>query len=920
MRRLLPTLAIGAVAFLASTVLAFWIGGSLASDDVIPEAAMPELEPPLLVIVPVPFDGDPAIAAETLAEQVNASRTIASEIGVVLEPSSPSGIETQPVIGSVAVEMPEDTVDASATTSTGGTTSTQAAPGTTSAPETEETSLPPPSGAPPAEETATDSCVDGGEGCPEGISGTILAIHELPPFAGVAQFRPPAPGSGFSVHSPVCPPREEEEGKAHFGVSTNRPANIIMEYRTAEWRESEGSIPWTVFSTATPVTDEGTWNAWAADHTADPRDTRSWIQHCFTLEGLPPRDDYEARFRYQDKYDTSITAVNFVRIVRFVVPGRDGLDPGAQRRPTTVIPLGMDQLFVGMTREPEQDVAVVAREGIDPAMCDTAGDMRAIYSGTDTIRAVVTSDNPIDREVLGDPAYPYLLEHSQSVVTRLDLEEGTDYVLCIYWLAPGPAFDPVVVEIAESIPASTPEAYRPTIVLHGLTNLFGELDLVRVRVPGCGTHDYNLSDPSATVRDRADILSTSGPQIELCTLTNGLTEIDRRGIRVETLLVATGAETSESGGAYIRTDLECRTATCLIRLPEMALVPLPRIPADDSDCGSGFGVGCLSDGMRSAGDVIIEIQFDATAGSGISSWGIGEAAEFDDTPPPLAENPQIDLQSAVELIGGHPTNGALATITVEADRPVTLNVEVGDVATLDEPCSLGPIEGYSSTALSTTHSFTLDPLCLGQKYMLAITATDESGDVATIVGQRPWIPAGLVELYVPPVSVTTEMSATITAPDNDQRHRVQMGRVVARSDDVITGGPFAFYLGWTVDPDAIAAALRSGWRMPGTFACGSPGAGPLEYHGRSRLGVRTGRNAYATQNGLHITVPVDIYRILPIGGAIVGDCVPGAFVEGVLLSADIGLEELFDGVTITSESGSVVFTIRATRFRSELIG
>jgi hypothetical protein len=922
MNQTLKTITIGAVVFLTSAALAFWIGSNLATDDVTPEAVMPVFEEPLPVIIPVPFDGDPVVAAETLAEQVNASRTIASEIGVVLEPSSPSGIETAIVVSSTAEETPSDAADETTAATPGQTTITETTPGATAVPETEEGPLPSSGGTPPAEETATDFCVDGGEGCPEGVSGTILALHALPPLAGVPEFRPAPPGSGFSYYSPECPPQELEEGKAYFGVSTNRPAIIAMEYRSDDWAYGRGyTVPWTTFETTTPDGAETAWNEWWADESVTELDRRAWIQHCFTLDDLPAGARYIARFTYTDKFDPSITTSTPGRLVRFSVPGRDALVLGSQRRPTTILPLGMDQLFVGMTREPDQDIAVAAREGADLAMCDIAGDTGSIYSGSSTIRAVVTSDGPIDREVLDDPAYPYLAEHTQSVVTRLDLREGTDYVVCVYWLAEGPSFDPVIVEIAESIPVSTPEAYRPTIVLHGLTNLFGEIDLVQVRIPGCGTRDYDLADPSTTVRDRADILSTPGPQIELCTLTQGLAEIDRRGIRVETRVVATGASSSESGGAYIRTDFECRTATCLFRLPEMALVPLPLIPADDSDCGSGFGVGCLSDGMRSAGDVIIEIQFDATAGSGISSWGIGEAAEFDDTTPPLAENPQISVETEVALSGGHPLFGAMASVTVVADRPVTLRVEVSDVVTLEEPCSLGPIDGYNSTTLSTTHTFTLDPLCLGQKYMLAITATDESGDVATILGRRPWVPEGLVELYVPPVSVTTEMSAIITAPDDDHRHRVEMGRVVARSDDVITGGPFAFYLSWIADPEAVAAAERSGWRMPGTFACGSPGAGPLEYHGRSRPGgVALQRNTYATQNGLHITVPVDIYRILPIGGAIVGDCVPGALVEGVLLSADISLEELFDGVTITSESGSVVFTIRATRFRSELIG
>ncbi len=909
---------IGAVTFIAAAALAFWVGSAIAGDDPAPPAALPAFEEPIPVIVPIPFEGDPVIAAATLAEQVSASRAIASEIGVTLEPANPSGIKVQTITGTGDAGIPTETSTDDETTDT---TSVPAA-------DSDGSPAPPPAGTPPAEERVIDSCIEGGEGCPEGISGTILAIHALPPLSGVPEFRPAAPGSGYSYRAPECPPQELEEGAAYFGVSTTRPAIIAMEYRSDDWAYGRGyTVPWTTFETTTPDGAEVAWNEWWADESATETDRRAWIQHCFTLEDLPAGARYIARFTYTDKYDPSIVTTGFAR-VRFSVPGRGALLPGAQRRPTTVLPLGLDQLFVGMTREPDQDIAVAAREGTDPAMCNVAGDTRSIYSGAGTVRAVVTSDDPIDRDVLDDPAYPYFVRHSQSVVTRLDLQEGTNYVVCVYWLAEGPAFDPRVVEIAESIPVSTPEAYRPTIVLHGLTNLIGDVGLVQVRIPGCGTHDFNLAEPSATVRgrplshDRAGILQTTAPAIEMCTLTHGLTEIDRRGIRVDTLVVVTGATTSESSGAYIRTDLECRTATCLIRFPEMALVALPRIPVDESDCGSGFGVGCLSDGMRTAGDVIIEIQFDATAGTGISSWDIGGAAEFDDTPPPLAENPQIAFEKAIDLIERHPRNGAQATITVLADRPVTLSVSLADTS---DTCSLGNPDGYDSTTLSATHSFTLGPLCLGLVYQFAVSATDESGRSATIVGESSLVPEGLVELSVPLVAVTTELTATITVPTNDRLHTVTVRPVRARTDDARIGGTFVRSLYWTWPESDRTAARIAGWELFGVdgeaTACGSAGARPLEVFGRRAVGGGISRsNLYVNQDGTEITVLVDIYQNQLIRRAVFGECVPGDLIEGVELTAAVSVDDLLAGVTLSSESGSVVFTITATGFRSELGG
>jgi len=542
MNKLLKSITIGLVAFLASAALAFWAGGNLGSDDVIPEAVMPAFDEPLPVIVPVPFEGDPAVAAKVLAEQANASRVLASEIGVTLEPTNPSGIEIQTMSGSTATEPAADDPEPSspsapATTTTGDTPGVTTAPGTTSlgteeeplapagdtpgttAPGTEEEPLAPAGDEPPAEETAIDFCVEGGEGCPEGISGTVLALHPLPPLQGFAQFRPPATPFRPSSNEPVCPPRAEEEGTAYFGVSTSRPALITMEYKTWEWRPREGAIPWTTVSLATSAEADA---AWAGLDTIDPTDSLPWIQTCFTLEDLPPRGDYVARFSYADKDDPSLSGERRgPRLVNFVVPGRDGLDPGEQRRPTILLPVGIDQLMVGMTREPDQTVAVTARQGTDRAVCDIAGDTSSIYSGEGTIRPTLgargqgyISDNPIDPAVLNDPGYPYLAE-----LFRLDLEEGTNYVVCVYWLSDGPAFDPTVLDISEAIPVSTPEAYRPTVLLHGLENLFGGASRVDVSVPGCGSESFDLTtgvDPSRPLG-----VSQITPAVELCTFNDG---------------------------------------------------------------------------------------------------------------------------------------------------------------------------------------------------------------------------------------------------------------------------------------------------------------------------------------------------------------------------------------------------------------
>ena len=924
------------------------------------------------VVVPVAYDGDVDAAMVDLSEQVNAARVVASDLEITLEPSAGSGIALEPVGAEASAEAgspsggspdspagggsgianppttePAGVVGGTATTTGSSeippTTSTAAgeppsgdSPSSTStaATETPSTDAPSPTPTPPGDapspagtpssddDRATDICTEGGEGCPEGVAGTILALHALPPLGGFAVFNPAVPGAGTREPYPVCPAREDREGTAYFGVSTNRPATITMEYRTREWRPDHGAVDWTEFTTATPAAGDEAWSTWFADDTRADSDPAAWIDTCFELEGLPPRDDYQARFTYTAKDDPSVTATNYLSLVPFTVAGEGGLAPGAQRRPTTILPLGVDQVFVGVTRTPGQQVAISARPRGNPASCNIAGDEHSIYDGEGTVRAVPVSETPIDPGVLSDPAYPYLRDHSISLVNRLDLEEGTDYVVCIYWLDAGPAFDSRVVTESETVNVSTPEAYRPTVVLQRLTNLVGDAQRVEISVPQCGgrTFSYDLTDPTATVRDRTGALQTYGDPIVVCTLDRRLNEVNRRGILVNTAVRDSGGNWS-TGGAYIRTNVTCGTSPCLLRLNELAMLPLPVVEAG-GECGTGFGTGCLR-GTISAGDAIIELRYDGSVGSGGSSWVIGEPTPFDDSPPPLPEDPRISVSKTLELIDGHPTNGARARLTFVADRPVTLDVAVTGTGPTEEACSLGSVDGVSRTTPAMTHTVTLEPLCLGRGYRLTVTAADASGRLADVVGEGLRTPGNTIDFSVPPVLLTTDMSASISMAHDDHSHTVYVHPVRATSSDVT--GPVGFNLGWTWPTADREAARRGGWSLFGLHgqanACGEPGAAPLEvFARRTPTGIPLQSHLLASQNGAGISFVVDIYANRTPGRAVTRDCARGELEESVVLSTDASLADLFDGLTLTSDSGRVRLTIRAVNFRSELIG
>ena len=896
------SIGIAVLAFVAATALAFFVSQSL-SDSADIDDAMPPLDPEIALVIPVAFEGDPAAAATSIAEQVSASREIASELGISLE-------ESPDTAGASGVAPITGTSESSAGTEVPvGDDGDPAAGGTE----------PPPPGPSPAIETLSDPCIDGGDECPDGVSGTILAIRATPEFGGQAVFDPRTPETRVYSSEPVCDPRDTAAGTAHFGVATSRPAGINMEYRTAEWRSSEGAVPWTSVRIVTDNDAEIPWNEWLADDTASDSDPRSWIQHCFSIEGLAPRDDYEARFTYSDKYDASVTATNYVRLVRFSVTGADGLVPGAQRRPTTIIPLGVDQLFVGMTREPGQTVAVAARQSDDVGACDVAGIESGIYSGDDTIRGRLTTETDIDSDVLNDPSYPYFPEHSVSDVYRLDLNEGTDYVVCIYWLGEGPSFDSQITEISEAFSVSTPEAYRPRYILHGLTNLFGEVDTVVVDVDRCVPQAFDLSDGSVAT-DRAGVRQTVIEPIELCTLDTRLNDVNRRGIKVTTSVVGSDGERYQHAN-YIRTSLTCSTAPCLIRLPEMAVVALPRVPADESDCGSGFGTGCLSDGLRSAGDAMIEIQFDSSAMSSAAGWLIGEPTPDVSGERELSEYPAVDVN--IDFQGG--PEGGSALVKVVADRPVNLNVDIFD-ADDDAACVLGTPGGFATDELRMEHTFTIDGLCLSHFYRWRISALDSGLGEATIYAGRDVGRDGLVDnmitVFVPALLIYADMSATIAAPSSSLGSTVYSRLVRTQYDGRY--GPDGAGLGWTWPREDRESARGGGWSLFGVDgqanACAVGESRPLTVHARrTGTGVPIRSHTWIGQDGLTVTAVFDIYQNRVVGGPY-GECVPGMLIESVTLSARLTIDELIEGVTLVSDSGLVEFSIKIRSYRPELVG
>lgn len=862
--------------FVAALVLGVMAGRILGADDEGTAAIDP-------VVVPVPVGGDDFDTfADAYASAVEEARAAASALG---EPLGPSG--------SASGAPVHETSDLGAATD-------------------DPTAFGPPGFPTGSSTAAVDGCIGGGADCPYGIGGTVLlAIREIPPFVGYALFSPPPPGSGSVVWSPECPPAAAGVGVPVLGASTSRPATITVDYRAGARAGTGYEVQGTVTYT-TPDADEAGWNSWIADDAASATDPRSWITHCVTLpDDLPPRTDYLAFIRYADKYEPSFSVPNRATPLRFTVLGPDGVVPGAERRPTFLLGYGIDDLRIGVTRTADQEVQAVALAGADAGSCDTGGDEASVFGSPGARIATILSDQTIPADVLADPGYLWDPDYTESVVLRIGLQEGTDFRVCIYWMEAGPSFDARVVAASEEVVVSTPEAYRPRLILTDVVNTVDGIDQALVTAAACTTVAVDL------VADRTGAPDMTGAPRELCTLQDELTEADR-GIRF-TVAVRQSDGTFSSHRPFVRTNLECDTAPCRLRLDELAVVPLPPVPVEESQCGSGFGSGCLSGSpTRSAGDALVRIVFVDVPGNGLDTWSIGEVSPFDVSPGELGETPQMDADVVYELRGtpADPVSAARAEVTVVADRPITLRATAAPESLDGAPgCSHGAVTAYEG-ALAETHTFTLEPLCLGSGYALNLEGADAAGTPAVIVTPRVVVVGTTMRLSVPPVLGGFTMTATGVAPLDGQRYRVRIGQVLVHPLDLRPH--YSARLGWLLTAEAEAANRAAGWNPLSTYdevamCSAAPGAGPVD------ADVRMPRRALVGQENVVVEVEMVVTSLHPVGG-IYGECAVDRVVDTVTVRAVVGIIELRAGFTLISPDGHLALTIRMTDWRSDLVG
>jgi hypothetical protein len=454
---------------------------------------------------------------------------------------------------------------------------------------------------------------------------------------------------------------------------------------------------------------------------------------------------------------------------------------------------------------------------------------------------------------------------------------------------------------------STPEAYQPQILLHGFTELFGEVDQATVGIENCG---FQAVEIGPFTRERPEQLFDE--PLEVCVADQYLTLFDR-GIRVATGVHDTFDEGAwYRGGGWIRTDLECRADPCLLKMPELYRIPLPLVPAERRLCGTGFGSGCDGDTpMRPAGYAEVEVRYLNSRGNLRTEWSIGEAGEFEDTPPPpVGAAPRLDVEVDWELIG-RPDEGVRGTVTVTADREVTFSADLRNTP----ECGLAEVGGASSDEFATVHTFAIEPLCLGERYGLSVVAYDRTRAAAGTIYRFGREQGTDIDIDVPPLLAYFDLTVEIDAPNAaGVTYTTYVRPVILNTPTSFM--PYGSSLAWSwTEPDRADARL-AGWQMFGldgqANACSIIEPDTL-------IVDATRRPALVAQDDITVSLTVEMYENREPGGPI-GDCARGPLVTTHLLQATVSVDDLLSGVTLTDGTGRVVLTLRARTYRDALVG
>ncbi len=805
-------IALPVAAFLLGVLVAHVVG----SPDPPPQpAAAPALAEPVGVVVPFDFDGDPTAAAAAWVEEDQVRREDASESGIALD--------TFDMYGAASEDGATATPDAAEGASGGQDTPLPASPAPGDVP------LAPGDGVGEVDEPVIDLCASDPtpDYCPDGVAGTVLFTLETPPpFDGMISLTPHYPGTAPYPYYPECEPMDLPTGMVQIGLTVNRPADIELSLHSADaggWATRNVALTTAEFDAA--------WGEWFASDESTHADPEQWMRLCTVVDGLDP-GVYEVEATFSDAADSDSSFV-YPRDVPLEL--RVG-DPTSQsRRPTLVVPMNVDRVLVNATLPSDQWLStralpLMAADGPSggaaclPEYASTPG---AVAAGASS--GAPLSETAIPADVREADDYPYLPEHDVAQTHEIFLAEGTDYLLCLYWMDDRDSDSDGRPEAVEAIPVSTPEAYHPSIELQSAHNTWGALGRdvtgAEAYLPPTGSRPNTACAEGVSMNFGAGDTTVWMPgDRALCGDVTGIDQMVRHGVPVRVELEGVAGDTY-GALSRLRIDPRCGDAGCVGRDPQMVMIPLPEIPTDRMMCGSGYGADCDADvPMRSAGQLSAVVYYVHTEGNGARSFRTGQP-RYGDTGPGTPEEPYVEVKTSVVERPWRfdATDGVDVTVNVglHAASPQMVYLHLMSTDPGEALCTIGDTPervGVTINPMGARGERVIRGLCAGASYRVVVT--DPTDSIIPVWGDTGWDATRWHDFSLDPLEVPVH--GRILAAANEEYS--EYPQTAYSSLSVGPTGGYDNRLDADVDDDLVASLAAGGWEYDDRrySACGVP--------------------------------------------------------------------------------------------------
>lgn len=565
-----------------------------------------------------------------------------------------------------------------------------------------------------------DFCADTpeDEACPFGMGGTVLAPfdHDLAPV-GPFDLR----DSVYTTRAgwwTCAVPSSLRDTEYFLLLSATHPARLEI-----SWEATDGSG--LAGSTVIDYTDHGhrvftDFLAVLAETGAPPA---TGVHHCFVL----PADRAQRTYRI-DVAATSFTGETDTESYTLLT------DEQRRRPPITVAPLSDYEVTIAVPviGEPLQRslVRVILPDEVDadtgymPSCTDIEDDVLenrrndVVPWAPGTPYSAYRGREDIGREIVEAVDWRYDPAYDAYEFWTLNLQEGTTYRLCVWWMGSDGirSFDPpsAAVRDRESRWITTPDRLRAEIRVGAIgapTNADVPVAAFRISGSGCPTIDL----PTVGLARDTGIAYTGG--LPLCDF-RGYAQPATTEIRVafpdgdrKTFLVAT-PNTGEPRTERVRLDLSRERTSGL--------------------CGSSFGECTPPTSTVPGALVFLDVTFSEGTTSGRDDWVVSAPMLVEPperAPTELPEAIQIDVTGSRVLTRDRES----LTVVAEFDRPVSLVATIdGDPDTL---CLTGSPPLATADAVSATHTLILTGLCTYTGYLVRLEATDAAGTTTVFRGE-----------------------------------------------------------------------------------------------------------------------------------------------------------------------------------------